>query len=437
MRRFAALLVACCFFTVQCRTVLAQAEADLAAARAANASIRAGVNPAAAASVVPGYTVAPPEASLYGRTDLGTAARARLTSCAAFPDDPVCAGQRNAADSAATPRPPVPPSDPQVAGASAVGRDPLGAESGLSLLYSGCPSSGPCVPSAFCVGTRCFDTSQVNDPDFAQAMTYLEAAREAGVYLDPATMRVFSGEDNRCRDRLLKNCCGSNSAGAGFHNQSLFGTGSRLVFDILMNSNNRSFIMQGFKSLLLGSGFSGSFTTYGVTIAVNGTALPAGSVTLMTGDSIVIAITPWTLAIAVIFYVVMSMMSCSEEEGKLAMKEGARLCRSIGTWCSKCIRVLGKCVSCIEHTTSKCCFNSKLARILNEQGRAQLGLGWGGAQNPSCSGFTVAQLQALDFSRMNLSEFYASIVPTVPAAGTIQAAATARASSCYFGRGKC
>ena len=157
----------------------------------------------------------------------------------------------------------------------------------------------------------------------------------------------------------------------------------------------------------------------------------------MAGDSIVIAITPWTLAIAVIFYVVMSMMSCNEEEGKLAMKEGARLCRSIGTWCSKCIRVLGKCVSCIEHTTSKCCFNSKLARILNEQGRAQLGIGWGGAQNPSCAGFTVAQLQALDFSRMDLTEFYASIVPTIPAASAVQAAASARAPTCYFGRGKC
>jgi conjugal transfer mating pair stabilization protein TraN len=429
--------MACSFLSVQCRVVSAQAEADLTAAHAANASIRLGVNPSAAASVVPGYTTAPPETSFYGQTDLRPQARARLQQCAAFPNDPICEAQRNAASSAAIPRPAVPPADPQVAGASEVGRDPLGNDAGLSVLYSGCPTGGACTPNAFCIGARCFDTSQVNDPDFAQAMSYLEAAREAGVYLDPTTMRVFSGEDNRCRDRLLKNCCNSDSAGAGFHNQSLFGTGSRLVFDILMNSNNRSFVMQGFKSLLLGSGFSGSFSTYGVTVAVNGAALPAGSVTLMAGESIVIAITPWTLVIAVIFYVVMSMMSCSEDEGKLAMKEGARLCRSIGTWCSKCIRVLGKCVSCIEHTTSKCCFNSKLARILNEQGRAQLGIGWGGAQNPSCSGFTVAQLQALDFSRMDLSEFYASIVPTVPAASAIQAAATSRAPNCYYGRGKC
>ena len=43
-----------------------------------------------------------------------------------------------------------------------------------------------------------------------------------------------------------------------------------------MNSENRQFVYQGLSALLTGAGFSGSFTSYGVTIAVNGTALPAG-----------------------------------------------------------------------------------------------------------------------------------------------------------------
>ncbi|MCH7494253.1 conjugal transfer protein TraN, partial [bacterium] len=115
------------------------------------------------------------------------------------------------------------------------------------------------------------------------------------------------------------------------------------------------------------------------------------------------------VAIAVVIYIVMSMSSCNEEEGKLAMKEGAGLCHKVGTWCSSCIRVFGKCVACIEHTTGKCCFNSKLARIVNEQGRVQVGKGWGSGKNPDCSGFTIAQLQRLDFAAMDLTEFYASI----------------------------
>jgi len=236
-------------------------------------------------------------------------------------------------------------------------------------------SASNCPSNVFCLQGSCFDIGYAKDADFARSMSLLEAGREAGVYLDADRMQVFKGEDNRCRDRLLKNCCYADGAGAGMTNQSLFGTGSRLVYDVLMNAENRQFLYQGMSALLTGAGFSGTFTTYGVTVAVNGVALPAGSSVLYAGDSIVVAFDPWSLAIAVVISIVLSMVSCNEDEGKLAMKEGAKLCHTIGTWCSSCIRILGVCVSCIEHTTSKCCFNSMLARIVNEQGRVQIGKG--------------------------------------------------------------
>jgi conjugal transfer mating pair stabilization protein TraN len=265
----------------------------------------------------------------------------------------------------------------------------------------------------------------------------MEAGREAGVYLDISKMQVFKGEGNRCRHRLLKNCCSSDSAGAGMTNQSLFGTGSKLVYDVLMNSQNREFLYQGMQALLLGGGFSGSFTTYGITVAVNGTALPASSAILYSGQNLVIAFDPWSLVIAVVIYIIMSMSSCNEQEGKLAMKEGAGLCHTVGTWCSSCFRLFGNCISCLEHSTGKCCFNSKLARIVNEQGRVQVGKGWGSGESPDCSGFTIAQLQSLDFAAMDLTEFYASIVPTLPNAGAIQGSNAARLTTCYYGQGKC
>ncbi|CAM3345948.1 type-F conjugative transfer system mating-pair stabilization protein TraN [Paracidovorax anthurii] len=294
-----------------------------------------------------------------------------------------------------------------------------------------------CPADVFCIAGSCFNTTYTNDADFARSMSFLEAAREAGVYLDTDHLQVFKGEANRCRDRLLANCCRSDPAGSGMSNQSLFGVGSRLVFDALMNSGNREFLYQGMQALLMGGGFSGSFTSYGVTVAVNGTALPAGSAVLYSGESLVVAFDPWSLAIAIVIYIVMSAMSCDEEEGKLAMKEGARLCHSVGTYCSSCIRVLGRCVSCITHTTGKCCFNSVLARVINEQGRMQVGKGWGTAQAPDCSGFTIAQLQSLDFARMDLTEFYASIVPRMPDAGAMQGDAAGRAANCYYGEGRC
>ena len=294
-----------------------------------------------------------------------------------------------------------------------------------------------CPSDVFCLNGNCFDIRAPNDPDFARSMSLLEAGREAGVYLDTERMQVFKGEDNRCRDRLLKDCCYTDAAGAGMNNQTLLGVGSVLVYDVLMNAGNRDFLLHGMSALLSGAGFDGSFTSFGVTVTVNGTALPAGSAVLYAGDSVVLAFDPWSLAIAVVIYIAVSMLSCNEEEGKLAMKEGAKLCRTIGTWCSSCIRILGRCVSCIEHTTSKCCFNSVLARIVNEQGRVQVGKGWGTAQDPDCSGFTVAQLQTLDFAAMDLSEFYASLVPTLPNVGALQAQGSGRIPNCYYGQGRC
>ena len=52
-------------------------------------------------------------------------------------------------------------------------------------------------------------------------------------------------------------------------------------------------------------------------------------------------------------------------------------------------------------------------QIIQEQGRPLLksfnGLGWGTAKQPYCRGFTPQEFQALDFSRMDLSDYYADI----------------------------
>ena len=52
-----------------------------------------------------------------------------------------------------------------------------------------------------------------------------------------------------------------------------------------------------------------------------------------------------------------------------------------------------------------CCFPTKLARILQEEGRKQLGIDWGDCKKPLCQGLSFKQLTTLDFSQMDLSEF--------------------------------
>jgi hypothetical protein len=426
-----------CFVTTQTAALADPHDEGTAAGQAANPVIRGSVNANDAGAVVPGYTNAAPQSGYYGQSNLSGQADAQLAACTLTPDDPVCQAILGARASASTPREPVSASDPAVAQAAQVAANPSLTIEDIASYYSGCRTVTDCPANVFCVAGSCFSTSYTNDADFARSMSFLEAAREAGVYLDTDSMQVFEGETDSCTTQLLKDCCYTDSAGAGMSNHGVFGIGTRLVFDILMNAGNREFIYYGLSAMLTGGGFSGAFTSYGVTLTINGSALPAGSVMLYSGDGFAIAIDPWSMAITVVIYLAMSLLSCDQSEAMLALKEGAHLCHTVGTYCSSCLRVLGKCVSCIEHTTGKCCFNSVLARIVNEQGRQQVGKQWGTAKHPDCSGFTVAQLQSLDFSRMDLTEFYASIVPTLPNASAIQGSNAANASNCYYGEGKC
>jgi conjugal transfer mating pair stabilization protein TraN len=86
---------------------------------------------------------------------------------------------------------------------------------------------------------------------------------------------------------------------------------------------------------------------------------------------------------------------CTSEEKDLAKKREEGKCHYVGTY----EKNFGT-----EKVQAFCCFPTKLARVIHEEGRKQLGLKWGSAEKPKCSGLTVNQLKSLDFSRIDLSE---------------------------------
>jgi hypothetical protein len=104
------------------------------------------------------------------------------------------------------------------------------------------------------------------------------------------------------------------------------------------------------------------------------------------------------------------LAQCKEKEITLARLKGEGLCHYVGQYCSKEIS-LGFTDICVEESKSYCCFNSKLARIVQEQGRAQLSTfnGWGRASRPNCRGLTPEEFQVLDFSQIDLSEWHGDI----------------------------
>ena len=65
---------------------------------------------------------------------------------------------------------------------------------------------------------------------------------------------------------------------------------------------------------------------------------------------------------------------------------------------------------CKTKRTAYCCFESKLSRILQEQGRVQIGKAWAKPKDETCKGFTLAEFQMLDLSVMDFSEVYAEFI---------------------------
>src|SRR3546814_20303352 len=60
-----------------------------------------------------------------------------------------------------------------------------------------------------------------------------------------------------------------------------------------------------------------------------------------------------------------------------------------------------------------CCFESKLTRILQEQGRPQINKPWGKPKEEQCAGFTIDEFSRLDMSQMDFSDIYADFLEAV------------------------
>ena len=127
------------------------------------------------------------------------------------------------------------------------------------------------------------------------------------------------------------------------------------------------------------------------------------------------------------------LANCSASEKELAEERNAGNTHYLGKYCSR-RTFFG---ICIRRSRAWCVFGSKLGRILQQQGRAQLGIGWS-----SCRGLTVAEIEGIDFASLDLSEFTENLMdgsmePTVslPDAGDTGEAMRARIRD-FYSRGQ-
>lgn len=97
------------------------------------------------------------------------------------------------------------------------------------------------------------------------------------------------------------------------------------------------------------------------------------------------------------FNMIQAMQECKPGEEITMCKVGKKSCVFTGHTCTT--KIFGQ---CLQKKETHCCFDSVLARIIQEQGRAQLGIPWG---KGNCRGFTIEEFAQIDFSRIDFTEY--------------------------------
>ena len=123
-------------------------------------------------------------------------------------------------------------------------------------------------------------------------------------------------------------------------------------------------------------------------------------------------ITSYAAVIGMASMIAMQIMfgeGCDAADVQCAEQRISHECHYVGEYCD-----MDTLFGCFQSVNTYCCFNSMMARIIQEQGRPQLTTygptgNWGSAEYPNCKGLTPEEFEALDFSKIDFSEYIASL----------------------------
>jgi len=256
---------------------------------------------------------------------------------------------------------------------------------------------------AKCSPNKCVDIDiekPVDEGDIDGSMLVDDGKKNSeGLCLDQ--MFIFNGRAQDCKkpgvSNAFKDCC--KSEGKALSDDA----GSIMSAAQTMSTVSHVY-----------SAATEAYTAYNAAIQAGQTAAAAMNSGIAAAQNyMMVAFDPTTLAISVAIYVVMKYLAtaCDQMSMETALMNDSGFCHSIGTYCKKKIKFIG----CVQEAQAYCCFNSKLARIIHEQGRPQLKTGintWGTPEAPLCRGFTPEEFQAVDFGKVDLTEYINEVQKT-------------------------
>ena len=228
---------------------------------------------------------------------------------------------------------------------------------------------------------------------------------------------IFTGRGSSCQEAgaadSWKDCCAnssqvfSDSAGAAVDVETATSAVETMYHLAQVAYYTNAILASGGTATVSGL----STATLGVQQAVT-SGVAAGSAGAGMEAYAAALLNPTTIAITAAIFLAQEflMQSCTQKDIETASLVSSGYCHYIGEFCSDSWPIIG----CVNESKGYCCFNSKLARIIQEQGRPQLqdfgpGGDWGSPDNPNCRGFTPQEFQMLDFSKIDLTSYYGDI----------------------------
>jgi len=244
---------------------------------------------------------------------------------------------------------------------------------------------------------------------------------------------IFNGKPSRCRPPgltvgLINDCCKSDEVMSEDTGSAISTAISAIqtAYEIGQVAYYSSMVTSGAATLtpLVGTTSVGIVMASGSTTVLSGAVASGVSTAAVSGATGTAAVSsglqayasallnPATIAIAVAIMVVIKVLmggGCDQGDIQTGMQKKANDCHYVGNYCYKKYFF-----GCVQQAKGYCCFNSKMARIIHEEGRPQLTTfqpngDWGSGKSPNCRGFTPEEFQALDFSRIDLSEYFDDI----------------------------
>ena len=271
-----------------------------------------------------------------------------------------------------------------------------------------------------CIAGICEPSKPETSEDFLEGIAVWEILRQAGIYGEVEGDMIFKGTDSGCTVKMMGfSCCRNDVEGtAGSMSNSALsiglevgldaGTelikwlGSPYVYDILNSFESTQGVLQALYGSAGSGVYSPSFSYYGVSVGISS----AGSLTL--------EFSPTAFLASIALEMAAEYFSCTDEDRMHALRKSRGLCHYVGSFCDK-----ESGAGCLEKRETWVCFNSKLARTVQEEGRKQLGIGWGTPERPVTRGFTLEEFQSLDFTKMDLRPVVAEIAEQSMKDGTL------------------